>query len=62
MVDSGQLHAPATLPPEKRPSDAHMIGGWVDLRTGRDAVAKGKKSFSVPGIEILIVQPVAQDR
>jgi hypothetical protein len=39
-----------------------MIGGWVDLRTGRDAVAKGKKSFSVPGIEILIVQPVAQDR
>jgi hypothetical protein len=33
---SGQLHAPAALPPGKDPSRTHWIGGWVGPRTGLD--------------------------
>jgi hypothetical protein len=34
---SGQLHAPADLPPGK---STHWIGGWVDHRAGLDDVEK----------------------
>jgi hypothetical protein len=29
MEVSGELHAPATLPPGKERPDTHWIGGWV---------------------------------
>jgi hypothetical protein len=35
MRVGGQLHAPAALPPGKRPG-THFIGGWVGLRAGLD--------------------------
>jgi hypothetical protein len=37
MEVSGQLHAPAVLPPGKEP-DTHWKGGWVGLRVVLDAV------------------------
>jgi hypothetical protein len=39
---SGQLHAAASLPPEKEPLGTHCIGGWVDLRAGLDDLEKRK--------------------
>ena len=35
----GQRHAPAALPPEKRPG-THFIGGWVGPRAGLDGCGK----------------------
>jgi hypothetical protein len=46
MRVGGQLHAPAALPPRKRPG-AHCIGGWV------------RKISSPPGFDPRTVQPVA---
>jgi hypothetical protein len=37
MSVGGQLHAPAALPPGKRPG-THCIGSWVDPRAGLDGV------------------------
>jgi hypothetical protein len=62
MKVSGQLHAPAALPPRERASGTHWIGGWVGPRAVLDAVVKGK----IPGPfrewnpRTPIVQPVAQ--
>jgi hypothetical protein len=42
MEVSGQLHAPAALPPEKEPLVPIKIGGWVGLRAVLDAVVKRK--------------------
>jgi hypothetical protein len=39
---SGQLHAPAALPPEKEPPGTHWIGGWVGPRAVLKAVVKRK--------------------
>jgi len=39
---SGQLHAPACLPPGKDPLGTQRIGGWVDPRAILDAVVKRK--------------------
>jgi hypothetical protein len=36
---SGQLHAPAALPPDKV-LGTHRIRGWVDPRVGMDVVEK----------------------
>ena len=36
---SGQSHAPAILPPGKRPG-THFTGGWVGPRTGLDGCGK----------------------
>jgi hypothetical protein len=41
MEVSGQLHASATLPPEKAPG-IHWIGRWLGLSAGLDAVVKRK--------------------
>jgi hypothetical protein len=38
---SGELHALATLTPEKQPSGTHWIGGRVGPKTGLDGVEKG---------------------
>jgi hypothetical protein len=62
MEVSGQLHAPASLPPRERAPGTHWIGGWVGPKAVMDAVMKGKipssrwESNSVTPI----VQPVAQ--
>jgi hypothetical protein len=45
MEVSGQLHAPAALPPRERAPGTHWIGGWVGPRAVLDAVVKRK----IPG-------------
>jgi hypothetical protein len=42
MQVSGQLHAPAALPPGKRVPGTHWIGGWVGPRTAQDDAEKRK--------------------
>ena len=37
----GQRHAPAALPPGKRPG-THCIGGWVGLRAGMDGYGNAR--------------------
>jgi hypothetical protein len=58
---SGQLHAPAALPPGNSPG-THFIGGRVDPRAGLDDMEK-RKFFTLPGLELLpplVVQPIAR--
>jgi hypothetical protein len=43
---SGQLHAPAALPP-----GIHWIGGWMGPRTGLDDVEK-RKFLTLQGHEL----------
>jgi hypothetical protein len=50
---SGQLHAPAALPPGERAPGTHWIGGWVDLRAGLDDMGK-RKFFTLPGFELRV--------
>jgi hypothetical protein len=54
MRVGGQLHAPAVLPPGKRPG-AHCIGGWVGLRPGWTAA----ENLAPSGFDPRTVQPVA---
>jgi hypothetical protein len=49
---SGQLHAPAALPPGKEPPRTHWIGGWVGPRAGLDDVWK-RKFLTLAGLELL---------
>jgi hypothetical protein len=62
MEVSGQLHAPAALPPGKEPLVQHWTGGWMGPRAVVDAVVKRKipspRRESNPRTPI--VQPVAQ--
>jgi hypothetical protein len=55
MGVGGQQHAPAALPPGKRPG-THCIGGWVGPRAGLDGC---RKSRPPPGFDPRTVQPVA---
>jgi hypothetical protein len=48
---SGQLHAPAALPPGKRAPGTHCIGGWVDSRAGLDDV-ENRKFLTLPGLKL----------
>jgi len=41
MRVGGQRHAPAVLPPEKRPG-THCIGGWVGPRARLDGCGKSR--------------------
>ena len=41
MGMGGQRHAPAALPPGKRPF-THCIGGWVDPKAGLDGYGKSR--------------------
>jgi hypothetical protein len=41
MGVGGQLHAPAALPPGKRPG-TYCIGGWVGPRAGLDGCEKSR--------------------
>jgi hypothetical protein len=62
MEVSGQLHAPATLPPRKRAPGTHCIRGWVGPRAVLDAVVKRNNFQPPPGMDLRtpIIQPVAQ--
>ena len=55
MGVGGQRHAPAALPPRKRPG-TRCIGGWVGPRAGLDGCGKISPP---PGFEPRTVQPVA---
>ena len=45
----GQRHAPAALPPGKKPG-THCIGGWVGPRAGLDRCEKSRpQRDSIPG-------------
>jgi hypothetical protein len=50
---SGQLHAPAALPPPpgKGAPCTHWVGGWVDARDGLDDVEK-TKFLTLQGLEL----------
>jgi hypothetical protein len=50
MEVSGQLHAPAALPPGKSPG-THFIGGWVEPREGLENMEKWK-FLTLPGLEL----------
>jgi hypothetical protein len=59
MEVSGQLHAPAALPPGKSPwypLDRRLCG--PQSRSGRGGEEKNFQSL--PGVEHLIIQPVAR--
>jgi hypothetical protein len=51
----GQRHAPAALPPGKRPG-THCIGGWVGPRAGLGGCGKSR---SPPGFDPRTIHPVA---
>jgi hypothetical protein len=51
MEVSGQLHAPAALPPGERAPGTPCIGGWVGPRAGLDDMEK-RKIFPLPGLEL----------
>jgi hypothetical protein len=48
---SGQLHAPAALPPGERAPGTYRIGGWVNLRAGLDGLEK-RKFLTLQGLEL----------
>jgi hypothetical protein len=57
---SGQLHAPAALPPEERASGTHCIRGWVDRRAGLGDMEKWKfLPHRDSNSESSVLQPVA---
>ena len=55
MEVGGQHHAPAALPPGKRPG-THCIEGWVGPRAGMNG---GGKSRPPPGFDPRTVQSAA---
>jgi hypothetical protein len=42
MEVSGQLHASDRFTPRERAPVTHLIGGWVGLKAGLDAVLRRK--------------------
>jgi hypothetical protein len=62
MEVSGQLHAPAALPPGKDPPGTRWIGGWVGPRAVLEAVVKRNipSPLRKSNPRTPIVQPVAQ--
>jgi hypothetical protein len=51
MEVSDELRALAALPPREEPS--LLIGGWLDLRSGRDPVENRNILLSLLGIEFI---------
>jgi hypothetical protein len=48
---SGQLHAPAALPPGKITPGIHRTGGWVGPKAGLDEVEE-RKFLKLPVLEL----------
>jgi hypothetical protein len=62
MEVSGQLHAPAALPPRERAPGTHWIGGWMGPTAVLDTVVKRKipSPRRESNLRTPIVQPVTQ--
>jgi hypothetical protein len=60
MEVSGQLHAPAALPPGKGPLVPIWIGGWVGAQSRSERGGEEKSSKSLPRLEPPIIQPVTK--
>jgi hypothetical protein len=58
MEESGQLHAPAALPPGKN-LRIYGLGGWVGTRTGLDGFGRETILLPLPEFEALTVCPIA---
>jgi hypothetical protein len=59
MEVSGQLHAPAALPPgEEPPVPIGQEAGWAQRRSGRGG--EEINSHPLTGLELLTIKPVAQ--
>jgi hypothetical protein len=56
MEVSGQLHAPAALPPGERAPGTHWIRCWVSPRVGLDVVEE-RKILHCRGIEPGLFSP-----
>jgi hypothetical protein len=57
MEVSGQLHAPAALPPRQEPSGTHLTGGWVGPKS-RSGCCGEEKNLAPAGNRTPAVQPV----
>jgi hypothetical protein len=55
MEASGQLHAPAALPPGEEPTVTDWLGGWVGPRACLDACPKQLLDCLPIGIIIIII-------
>jgi hypothetical protein len=57
MEVSGQLHAPAALPPKKRAPGTHWIGYWVgpsaSLDRGEEKNSQPLPAFEPPNIQFV---------
>jgi hypothetical protein len=58
--DEWLASSPGRFNPKETVPATHWIGGWVSPRAGLDAMVKRKNSQPLPGLEPLIIQPVAQ--
>jgi hypothetical protein len=47
-----QLHASASLTPEKQPLTPFLIAGYMDSRGDPDDAAEKRKFLAVPGVEL----------
>jgi hypothetical protein len=52
---SGQIHAPAALPPEKNPGTHFLLG---ELQNQRERISKEKNALPLPGFEPQIAQSI----
>jgi len=50
MEVSGKIHAPTSLSPGKRPS-AHLIGGRMDPRFGKENFLRAENPLPLPRFE-----------
>jgi hypothetical protein len=57
---SGQLHAPAALPPGEKAPGTHCIWGWVASRAGLEDVEK-ILDYRDPDSDPSVVQPIASN-
>jgi hypothetical protein len=53
MELSGQLHAPAALPPRIKPPGTHWLGGWVGPSASLEDVEK-RHFLTLPGLELRV--------
>jgi hypothetical protein len=52
MELSGQLHAPAVLPPGKQVPGTHCVGSWIDPQSRSERCGVQKNLLPLSGIDI----------
>jgi hypothetical protein len=57
MEVSGEIHAPAVLPPRKSQPGTHWKGGWVGPRADLDATEK--RNLALVGNQTAAPHPIA---